>query len=121
MVANVRAQKELTMNATRQAGSQAVMLAVFTLGLFLTSQAQAGTYITYVTGEASGDTIFRVTFDPAVAGSATVTPVLTDTIRLDGIDFVGGSLAEVAVGAQTAGTDGAITHYNLSTLIKLAS
>ena len=73
--------------------------------------------VTYVTGEAGGaDVIFRVTLDPAVAGSAVPTVHVVDPVfRLDGIDFVPGTgETQVVVGAQGGPGPGAITRYNVA-------
>ena len=99
--------------------------------LCLTSagSASAGllSYVTGTTPLAPGvEVIFRVTYDPAVSGSAIVTPVVGDpTIRLDGIDFVAGSSSLVVVGAQKPGVGGAadggaIAQFNVVAGTRLA-
>ncbi len=87
---------------------------MLTVGLLVAQPgwAEAKLFRTLVTGEDPAHVIFVVTFDPAVAGSAVVIPVHSDTLRLDGIDVVPGTV-EVVVGAQSdPGLGGAITHYN---------
>ncbi|NQT88727.1 PEP-CTERM sorting domain-containing protein [bacterium] len=88
----------------------------FVLGLAMAQMAQAMPFRTYVTGEEHGaDVIFRVDLDPSIPGSAAILVVVRDSIRMDGIDFLPGSLTEVAVGAQAPVIGGAITHYNVAT------
>lgn len=75
-------------------------------------QAEAGVLRTFVTGEADEtDVIYEATFDPSVAGSGVVTVRITDTVALDGIEFVpGGAPGEVVVGSL----GGDIKHFNAS-------
>ena len=67
-------------------------------------------WVTWVTGELMGtDVVFRVKFNPRVAGSAVPDVVVIEPRGgVDGIDFVPG-LPEVAVGMPT----GIISHYDL--------
>ncbi len=75
--------------------------------------ASAVLFRTFVTGaDPLGDVVFAVTLDPAIAGSATFAVAVRDSVRLDGIDYLPGSVREVAVGAQVAG-GGAITRYDV--------
>ncbi len=86
-----------------------VMSAVFLGG----PPASAVLFRTFVTGEDPlGDVVFNVTLDPAIAGSATIAVAVRDSVRLDGIDYLPGSVREVAVGAQVAG-GGEITRYDV--------
>ncbi|MEZ5354152.1 MAG: hypothetical protein R2762_16060 [Bryobacteraceae bacterium] len=87
--------------------------------LFVALHADAATFTTYVTGDSPlGDTIFRVTLDPAAAFSASIGVAATDTVRMDGIDFLPGSTSLVAVGAQGPGE---ISQFNVATGAKLGS
>jgi hypothetical protein len=88
---------------------------------WLAGSAHAGTFVTYVTGEV-GEThvVFRVIFDPAVPGSAVVTPILAEpSLRMDGIDFLPDSTTEVAVGAQVGEDGGAIPTFDVSAGVRL--
>ena len=77
-------------------------LAVLLAGLTVGFGAGAAPFFTYVTGEAlGGDVIFKVTLDPTIAASATISTAATDARRLDGIDFLPGSTSSVSLGAQT--------------------
>lgn len=86
---------------------------VLSLGM---SRANAVLLTSYITGEdaTSADVVFRVTFDPTVPFSAVATPIITDSTRLDGIDFVPGSgFTEVVVGSN--GSAPSIRHYSVLT------
>ncbi len=71
---------------------------------------QARPLITYLTGDtpADGQVVFRVVFNSAVADSAKLTIVASESdtdLRLDNIDFVPGSgFSEVIVTAQSTST-----------------
>ncbi len=71
---------------------------------------------TYVTGEtpSDDDVIFKVTFDPAIAGSGVVSVAVTETrgFGVDGIDFVPGT---GGAGGVAGAPTGKITKYNVKT------
>ena len=91
-------------------------LAVLLAGLTVGFGAGAAPFFTYVTGEAlGGDVIFKVTLDPTIAASATISTAATDARRLDGIDFLPGSTSSVSLGAQTPGGGCAIAGFDFST------
>ena len=90
--------------------------------LAATKPSDAIVFKTYITGEDFTDgtkhVIFTVTFDPAVAGSASIVTTLEDPIhRLDGIDFVPGTgeTEVVAAGTHLVGADGFVGHYKVDT------
>lgn len=85
-------------------------LAGLLLSAFFSANAHAGIFETFITGEDGSDhVVFRVLFDPEVADSAVVTVAVKEAragYRLDGIDFMPGTIDRVVVGAQVTSTTG---------------
>lgn len=89
--------------------------------VFAATTADAVVFKTYITGEdftlGVEHVIFTVTFNPAVAGSASIVTTLKDpSHRLDGIDFVPGTAKTEVVAGGTflpPVADGVIGHYNV--------
>lgn len=84
--------------------------------LACSTAGRAVQFETYITGDdGAGEVIFHVTLDPEVAFSAAAGVKATDTLRLDGIDFVPRTAGrEVVVGAQTGAGAGAIQHWDMT-------
>jgi hypothetical protein len=82
-----------------------MLTAAISLGTF--NGVRAGILLSYVTGsDPMGEVVFKVTLDPTVELSAIVSVVARDSVRLDGIDYLHGSLSTVVTGAQFGGTGG---------------